>query len=170
MKIRSIVLAAVAILFLVVVMTGAQATHPKQALPSQDADTKFLETVRTVQAANLAGTTNNELSGSVQKLNEALHLIESANALEKRGQLSDANNITQEALQILGGVQSEALSLQEKAQTRSQQQRLLTYSLAPIMAFLTVLIYHYGGHAYRRYKVTKTMNMRVRVKPDAHKK
>ena len=170
MKIHSIMLALVTILFLIVVIAAAQATYPKQGLPSQDASAKFLETVKAVQTANLAGATNNELSGSVEKLNEALQLIESANALEKRGQLSDAKNAAQEALRILSNVQSEALSLQEKAQTRSQQQRLLTYALAPIMALLTVLIYHYGGQAYRRYRVTKTMNMRVRVKPNARKK
>jgi len=170
LKIRSIMLAAVAILFIVWVIAAAQATHPKQALASQDANTKFFETVRAVQTANLAGATNGELTGSVEKLNQALELIESANELEKRGQLSDANNAAQDTLQILVSVQSEALSLQEKAQTRSQQQRLLTYALAPIMAFLTVLVYHYGGQAYRRYRVAKTMNMRVRVKPDARKK
>jgi hypothetical protein len=163
-------LALVTILFLIVVIAVAQATYPKQGLPSQDASAKLLETVKAVQTANLAGATNNELSGSVEKLNEALQLIESANALEKRGQVSDANNAEQEALQILSNVQSEALSLQEKAQTRNQQHRLLTYALAPIMALFTVLIYHYGGQAYRRYRVAKTMNMRVRVKPNARKK
>jgi hypothetical protein len=162
--------ALVAILFLIGIIAVAHATYPRQEPTGQDVSSKLFETVRVVQAANLAGATNNELSGSVEKLNEALRLIESANELQKRGQLSDANNAAQEALQILSNVQSEALSLQEKAQTRSQQQRLLTYALAPIMAFLSVLIYHYGGRAYRRYRVTKTMNMRVTVKPNARKK
>jgi vacuolar-type H+-ATPase subunit H len=153
-------------LFLVGIIAFAQATTPKQLPQTHDAESKFLETLELLQAANLAGATNDELSGSVQKLNEALSLIESANQLEKQGQLSDANNAAQKALQILSSAQSEALALQEKAQARTQQQKLLTYVLAPIMAFLTVLVYHYGRKANRRYRITKTMNMRVRVRPN----
>lgn len=156
-------------LFLVGAIAFAQATAPTQQLPTQDAQSKFLETLKIVQAANLAGASNTELSDSVEKLNQALRLIQSANQLEERGQLTDANNAAQQAQQILSSVQSEALALQEKAQTRSQQQRLLTYALAPIMAFLTVLVYHYGRQAHRRYRITKTMNMRVTVRPNARK-
>ncbi len=169
MKKRLIIVVAVAILFLVGIIAFAQATTPKQLPPTQDAQSKLLETVKLVQSANLAGASNAELSKSVEKLNEALRLIESANQLEKQGQLSDANNATQQALQILSSVQSEAVALQEKAQARTQQQRLLTYALAPLMAILTVLVYHYGGQAYRRYRVAKTMNMRVRVRPNVKK-
>ena len=169
LKYHSMMLAAVAILFLIVVVTAAQANYPKQALPNQDARTKFLETLKIVQAADFAGATNAELSSSVDKMNQALQLIESANLLEKRGQLSDANKAAQEALQILSSLQPRVLDIQEKAQTRSQQQRILTYVMAPVMAFLTVLAYHYGREAHRRYRVTKTMNMRVVVKPNAGK-
>lgn len=156
-------------LFLVGAIAFAQATAPTQQLPTQDAQSKFLETLKIVQAANLAGASNTELSDSVEKLNQALRLIESANQLEEQGQLSDANNAAQQAQQILSSVQSEALALQEKAQTRTQQQKMLTYVLAPIMAFLTVLVYHYGRRAHRRYRITKTMNMRVTVRPNAGK-
>jgi hypothetical protein len=147
----------------------AHATYPRQELTGQDVSSKLFETVRVVQAANLAGATDAELSDSVEKLNEALHLIETANQFESKGRLSDAHNTMQEAMRILSSVQSEASTLQEKAETRTQQQRLVAYALAPIMAIITMLGYHYGGQVYRRYRVTRTMKMRVRVRPNAKK-
>jgi hypothetical protein len=148
----------------------AQAPSLQAQALTQDARAKFLQTFTLLQAADVAGATNQELSASVQKLNRALQLLNSADQLEKQGQSKAAGDNVQQAEQLLNATQSDAVALQAQAQSRRQQQNIITYALAPIMAFLTALLYHYGGRAYRRYRVTRTMKMRVRVKPTESKK
>ena len=170
MKNRLRVPAIIIVALGLIALTAIAQTATLQAQTIQDARAKLLETFTLVRAANIAGATNQELSGSVQKLNQALQLLDSADQLGKQGQSAAASSYVQQAEQLLSTVQSDAVALQTKAQNRSQQQKLMTYALAPIMAFLTTLIYYYGGRAYRRYRITKTMNMRVRVKPTGAKK
>ena len=123
-----------------------------------------------MRLANLAGAANPELSNLTKQLNEALKLIDNSEMLDQQGRGADADALRSQAISLLAAMPTEAANLQTRVEQRAAQEKLLSYLLAPIMAGLVVLAYHFGGRVYQRYRVARTMSMKVRVKPNANKK
>jgi hypothetical protein len=154
----------------IVMLAGlAYAFSPSQAT-EQQARSDFAAAFKLLHSANVAGATNPELSNLTQQLNAALKMIDDSEVLDKQGKAADANALRSQAISLLNTVPKEAADLRASAEQRTSQERILTYLLAPIMAGLVVLAYHYGGKAYRRYRIARTMGMKVKVKPNAKNK
>lgn len=154
---------------IVAALSFTQASSPSQVTDVQ-ARAEFAAAFKLVHSANLAGATNPELSNLTQQLNAASRLLDEANMLDKQGRSADANTLRAQAISLLDTIPTQASNLQAQAEQRSFQERALAYLLAPIMAGFVVLAYHYAGKAYWRYRIARTMGMRIKVKPNANKK
>ena len=157
-------LAATVLLVTISVIPLAYQAAPAQQTTPTIAQAKFVEALKAVQTANVAGATSTELSQDVRDLNVALSMINASEQFQKEGNILEANNLAQQALSLLTSVESSATDLQARAEARSQQNRNLTYALVPILSLLVVLIFHYGLVSLRKYRAARMMKMRVRVK------
>ncbi len=160
---RTVLVAAVFLVTLSAIPLAYQVT-PFQTSTPEIAQTKFAAAVRAVQVANLAGATNSELTQDVQDLNVALNMIIRSEELERQSRSLEANNEAQQALSVLTNIQSSASALQARAQARNQQNKAITYALAPVFSLLVVFLFHYGLNSYRKYRTARMMNMRIRVR------
>jgi hypothetical protein len=156
-------------LALVATLALVHSSFPLQVTDVQ-VRSNFAASFKAVQSANLAGATNSELSNLTQQLNAALKLIDNSELLDQQGRGADADALSSQAISLLGAIPTEAANLRARAEQRTAQERLLSYLLVPIIAGLVVLAYHFGGRAHQRYRVARTMSMKVRVKPNANKK
>jgi hypothetical protein len=153
----------------VATLSFAGATSPTQVTGPQ-ARSEFAAAFEVVQSANLAGATNAELSNLTLRMNAALRLMDNADILDKEGRSQDGARLRAEAISFLDTIPTQATNLQAKAEQRTSQERVLAYLLAPILAGLVVVAYHYGRRGYKRYRVARMMYMGVKVKSDANKK
>lgn len=157
-------LAAAVLLVTISVIPLAYQVAPTQQTTPTIAQAKFVEALKAVRAANLAGASNTELSQDVRDLNVALSMIDQSEQFQKEGNILEANNLAQQAFTLLTNVESSATNLQARAEARSQQNRNLTYALVPVLSLLVVLIFHYGLISLRKYRAARMMKMRVKVK------
>lgn len=122
---------------------------------------EFGRAFKAVQIAELAGARPSEVSQLVANLNKALELNRQAVKLNVPGESEKRHELLAQVDQILTTVQADGSELAVSSAQRSYNDRVLTYLWAAIAAILGTLIYGLTASFYQKYRIKRTMQMRI---------
>jgi ElaB/YqjD/DUF883 family membrane-anchored ribosome-binding protein len=125
---------------------------------------EFNRAIVEVRKAEAAGATPTEISSLVASLNKALDLSEQAMRSTDPASSQQRTQLLSHANETLTKVEDSALQLQATAAQRTTQYRVLAYVGAGVAALLATLAYALSLSFYRRYRVKRTLQMKLKPK------
>ena len=114
-----------------------------------------------VRQAETAGATPNEIAALVALLNKALELNGDALKLTAPRDANRRTEFISDVDQMLITVQSEAHDLTALASHRSSTNKVLTYLLGILAAFVGTILFGLTVSFYRAYRIKRTFQMRI---------
>jgi hypothetical protein len=131
---------------------------------SSGLESGFNQALLQVRSAEAAGATPSELSSLVVSLNKALQLNEQAMRLTDPASSQQRAQLLKQVDQILGHVHDNALALQVTASDRTSLNLILAYVGGGVAAVLGTLAYALSLSLWRRYRVKRTLQMKLKPK------
>ena len=113
-----------------------------------------------VNNAEAAGATPNEIAPLVAMLNKALELNQGASNLPAN-QTEGRNAVLSSVNQILTNVANQANDLTTTSAQRTYTNKILTYATGLVLAAVGTLAYIFGVELHKRYRIKRTLQMRV---------
>jgi nucleotidyltransferase/DNA polymerase involved in DNA repair len=145
----------VSILLLLVACSSLASSQPTDELQPH-----FNEAIVQVHRAEAAGATPSEVAELVLLLNKALEINEAALALNP----SDAQHrisLLSQVDGILLDVQSRATQLERSGARRMATTKTMLYVVGGVGAFLSTIVYAWGVSLFHRYRIKRTLQMKV---------
>lgn len=118
------------------------------------------QAIAAVNDAEAAGASPNETAPLVTLLNKALELNREASSLPTN-QTEQRNAILSSANQILTSVANQANDLTTTSAQRTYTNKILTYVTGLVLAVVGTFAYVFGAEFYKRYRIKRTLEMRV---------
>lgn len=128
------------------------------------AEPGFGAALSSVHQAELAGATADEIRPLVTELNNALKLNLEALRLTSPAQSANRSALLGQVDHTLINVQSNANDLQSSAAQRTFTNKVVTYIFGIVAAAVLTFVYAYGRGLWRRYRVKRTLQMRIVLK------
>jgi hypothetical protein len=153
MSLRIIALIILAIAPCFLVNMGSQASSGLQP--------GFNEAILDVQKAEAAGATANETGDLVRSLNRALNLSEQSLQLTGPSSAAQRTQLLGQVNQILFTVDASARRLQIAASQRATKDRIVAYAAGAAVALIATFVYALCISFSRRYRVKRTLQMRI---------
>ena len=144
-----------AILITIIILS----THYSRA--QLNATSGFGQAIVAVNNAEAAGATSNETAPLVVMLNKALELNQEASSLPTN-QTDQRNALLSTVNQILTDVTNQANDLTATSTQRTYTNKIMTYVSGIVVAAVGTFVYVFGLEFYQRYRIKRTLQMRVR--------
>jgi hypothetical protein len=123
----------------------------------------FGQAIVAVNNAEAAGATSNETAPLVTMLNKALELNQEASSLPTN-QTDQRNALLSTVNQILTNVTDQANDLTATSTQRTYTNKIITYLTGLVVAAVGTFAYAFGVELYKRYRIKRTLPMRVKRK------
>ena len=123
----------------------------------------FGQAIAAVTNAETAGATPNETAPLVTLLNRALELNQTASNLPTN-QTEQRNGISSSVNQILTNVTNQANDLTTASAQRTYTYKIITYVSGLVVAVVGTFAYVFGVELYKRYRIKRTFQMKVKAK------
>jgi hypothetical protein len=123
----------------------------------------FGQAIVAVNNAEAAGATPNETVPLVAMLNRALELNEEASSLPTN-QTDQRNALLSTVNQILTNVTNQANDLTTTSAQRTYTNTIMTYVSGIAAAVVGTFAYVFGVEFYQRYRIKRTLQMRIKAK------
>lgn len=154
-------LSPIIVAILVTIITITPFNSRTQLNPPLQPD--FGQALIAVNNAEAAGATPNETAPLVVLLNKALELNQEASSLPTN-QTDQRNAMLSSVNQILTNVTNQANDLTTSSAQRTYTNKILTYATGLLVAVIGTFAYIFGVELYKRYRIKRTFQMRVRRK------
>jgi len=129
----------------------------------EDAYKELITTLDLINEAYSYGADSNQIKDLINKLNNALSLLEEAKIYEKENKTLEANYKIQQAMQIIKEVKIEAENILNSAKQENINIKILAYSSAPIIAFILTFISFKIYSILRFWKINKIKKLMVKL-------
>jgi len=126
------------------------------------ASAEFEGALKAVREAEAAGADEERVAVLVERLNLVLRKIDEAERLLHQGNVTDADALADQTIEISRGIVSEAIELRDEASVRTFYDKILTFAMAPVASLLVTIGVHYGWKWWRRYEVDRMMRMEIK--------
>jgi len=131
-----------------------------------EARARIVEAFASIQEADITGVDQARLSELSWKLNKALNATEDAQELEKQGRLAEASDLYQDVVAACDELTIQGHLLREDALRLAFYQRVVVFTLAPILAFVTATASYFGYRWWRRREVERIFRMEILVREE----
>jgi len=138
---------------------------PSPISPSE-AQRRLVETFLAVREADIAGAGELGLRELSSRLNEALNATREAEELEMQGRSAEASKLYTRAVAACDEILASARLLREEALRQSFYNRIIAFTLAPVLAFVTTIVLHFGYRWWRRREVRRIFSMEIHLKEE----
>ena len=132
-----------------------------QSQTNTELQSGFGPALASVHRAEAAGATTDELKQLVISLNAALQLNDNTANLTQPNQTTQRSQILTQLSQVLDGVSANATRLEAVASQRTFMGKVIAYVSAGIAAVVGTVVYAYGVSFWHKYRIKRTMQMRV---------
>lgn len=129
--------------------------------PAETVQPSFTGALAAVREAEAAGARSDELTEIVALLNKALEINQEAVKLTQPDQAGRRAELLRESDQLVGTVEVRAAELAAVASQRTYWNTVLAYVSGGVVAALATVAYAYGTSLWRKYRIKRTLQMRV---------
>ena len=130
---------------------------------NQSLQPSLSQAIVAVNNAEAAGATPNKTAPLVTLLNKALELNQEASSLPPN-QTEQRNAILSSVNQILTNVTNQANDLTTTSAQRTYTNKIITYVAGLVVAVVGTFAYVFGVELYKRYRIKRAFQMRVKAK------
>ena len=130
---------------------------------NQSLQPSLSQAIVAVNNAEAAGATPSETVPLVTLLNKALELNQEASSLPPN-QTEQRNAISSSVNQILTNVTNQANDLTTTSAQRTYTNKIITYVAGLVVAVVGTFAYVFGVELYKRYRIKRAFQMRVKAK------
>lgn len=128
-----------------------------------EAQASTYEAFMAIYQADIAGGSQTKVRELSSRLNKAVNMTREAYELEKQGRSAEASNLNEKVVGDCSELATQARLLREEALLGAFRQRLLSFTLAPILAFVTTVVAHFGYRWWKRWDVERTLRMEIHI-------
>jgi len=157
---RRILIFTIALLLILVAAHSNTSTY----LRADEIQPRFNQAITQVRLAESAGATQSEITELLTTLNKALDLNEQALKLTSPNEAQRRAELLTQVNAMLNDVQRRASALEAVASQRTRTNTVLAYVYGGIAAAVGTFAYASLFAFYRRYRIKRTLQMKVTPK------
>ena len=157
---RRILIFTIALLLILVAVHSNTSTY----LRADEIQPRFNQAITQVRLTESAGATQSEITELLTTLNKALDLNEQALKLTSPNEAQRRAELLTQVSAMLNDVQSRASALETVASQRTRTNTVLAYVYGGIAAAVGTFAYASLFAFYRRYRIKRTLQMKVTPK------
>jgi len=134
-----------------------------------DASAEFKRGLKAVREAEAAGADRERTAILVERLNSVLGMIDEAESLLLKGNVTEADAIAYQTIDISKRIVLEAVELRDEASLRTYYEKIFTFGIVPVASLLLTLGAHFGWKWWRRHEIDRIMRMEKKKEPEEEK-
>jgi len=127
-----------------------------------EAETEFKTALMSVRDAEAAGADKGRIAVLVERLNMVVGSIDEAERLHLQGNITEADAMARQTIDISKRVVLEAVELRDEASMRTYREKIFAFGMAPVASLLLTVGAHHGWKMWRRREVDRIMRMEIK--------